>query len=119
MLAAHTRVPFGLAPARHAVIRTSRVPSVVVRVSARGSPTMSARASRGCPAAPPTPPAYAARAPQASQAGEERTLSEKLALPAAALLGAALMFAATPDAAEAARSGGRVGGSGGFAARRR
>jgi hypothetical protein len=49
---------------------------------------------------------------------EEKTLTEKLALPAAALLGAALLFAATPDEALAARSGGRVGGSSGFASRR-
>ncbi|KAL4857685.1 hypothetical protein ACK3TF_002116 [Chlorella vulgaris] len=50
----------------------------------------------------------------AHQQGEERSFHEKLALPAAALMGAALLFAATPDAAEAARSGGRVGGSSGF-----
>lgn len=50
---------------------------------------------------------------------EERSLAQKLALPAAALLGAALLMGATPDVAEAARSGGRVGGSSGFSARRR
>lgn len=50
-------------------------------------------------------------------APEEPSLREKLAVPAAALMGAALLFAATPDAAEAARSGGRVGGSSGFRSR--
>lgn len=45
-------------------------------------------------------------------------LSRRLAAPAAAVLGAALLFGATPDMAEAARSGGRVGGSSGFSARR-
>lgn len=50
---------------------------------------------------------------------DQKSFSERLALPAAALLGAALLFAATPDEALAARSGGRVGGSGGFAAKRR
>ncbi len=49
-----------------------------------------------------------------AQQSEEPSLIERLALPAAALMGAALLFAATPDAAEAARSGGRVGGSSGF-----
>jgi hypothetical protein len=49
---------------------------------------------------------------------EERSLAQKLAAPAAAVLGAALLFGATPDMAEAARSGGRVGGSSGFSARR-
>lgn len=58
------------------------------------------------------------RASQSPVEGE-KTLAERLALPAAAVLGAALLFAATPDVAEAARSGGRVGGSSGFAARRR
>lgn len=38
---------------------------------------------------------------------------------AAALLGAALLFTATPDEALAARSGGRVGGSSGFSSRPR
>jgi uncharacterized membrane protein len=51
------------------------------------------------------------------QKQDEKSLQEKLALPAAALLGAALLFAATPDEAEAARSGGRVGGSSGFSSR--
>lgn len=51
------------------------------------------------------------------QKQDERSLQEKLAVPAAALLGAALLFAATPDEAEAARSGGRVGGSSGFSSR--
>ena len=45
-------------------------------------------------------------------------LPRRLAAPAAAVLGAALLFGATPDMAEAARSGGRVGGSSGFSARR-
>lgn len=53
-----------------------------------------------------------------ASAEEPRQWHEKLALPAAALLGAALLFAATPDEAEAARSGGRVGGSSGFSSRR-
>ena len=48
---------------------------------------------------------------------EEKSLPEKLALPAAAFLAAALLFAATPDDALAARSGGRVGGSSGFSRR--
>lgn len=43
---------------------------------------------------------------------EQSSFLQKAALPAAALLGAALLFAATPDEALAARSGGRVGGSG-------
>lgn len=55
---------------------------------------------------------------RASAGKEERSLHEKLAGPAAAVLGAALLFAATPDEALAARSGGRVGGSSGFASRR-
>jgi len=38
---------------------------------------------------------------------------------AAALLGAALLFTASPDEALAARSGGRVGGSSGFSSRPR
>ena len=42
---------------------------------------------------------------------EEKTLAQKLALPAAAILGAALLFTAAPDEALAARSGGRMGGS--------
>jgi len=49
---------------------------------------------------------------------EEKSIVEKIALPAAALLGAALLFASTPDEALAARSGGRVGGSS-FSSRRR
>ncbi|KAL4448399.1 hypothetical protein ABPG75_005618 [Micractinium tetrahymenae] len=55
---------------------------------------------------------------RASAGKEERPLHEKLAGPAAAVLGAALLFAATPDEALAARSGGRVGGSSGFSSRR-
>lgn len=51
---------------------------------------------------------------QQQEGQDERSLLQKMALPAAALMGAALMFASTPDAAEAARSGGRVGGSSGF-----
>ena len=43
-------------------------------------------------------------------AQEHRSLAEKLALPAAAVLSAALLFAATPEDALAARSGGRMGG---------
>ncbi|KAL4433217.1 hypothetical protein ABPG77_003265 [Micractinium sp. CCAP 211/92] len=54
---------------------------------------------------------------RASAGKEEPSLHEKLAGPAAALLGAALLFAATPDEALAARSGGRVGGSSGFSSR--
>lgn len=49
---------------------------------------------------------------------EPRSWVQKLAMPAAAVLGAALLFGATPDVAEAARSGGRVGGSSGFSQRR-
>lgn len=49
---------------------------------------------------------------------EERSLAEKLALPAASVLAAAMLFGATADPAEAARSGGRVGGSSGFSQRR-
>lgn len=54
---------------------------------------------------------------RATAGKEEPSLHEKLAGPAAALLGAALLFAATPDEALAARSGGRVGGSSGFSSR--
>lgn len=63
-------------------------------------------------------PSLPQRALVVRAAQEERSLHEKLAAPAAALLGAALLFAATPDEALAARSGGRVGGSSGFASRR-
>ena len=49
---------------------------------------------------------------------QKESLREKLAMPAAAVLGAVLLFAATPDEALAARSGGRVGGSSGFTQRR-
>ena len=48
---------------------------------------------------------------------EQPSLAQRFALPAAAVLGAALLFAATPDEALAARSGVRVGGSG-FSRRR-
>ena len=47
-----------------------------------------------------------------SAAEEKKSLAEKIALPAAGLLAAALFMAATPDEALAARSGGRIGGSG-------
>jgi uncharacterized membrane protein len=53
-----------------------------------------------------------------TQEPEQQGLAAKLALPTAAVLAAALLFAATPDEALAARSGGRVGGSS-FSARRR
>lgn len=43
---------------------------------------------------------------------EQQTILEKAKLPAVALLAAALLFAGTPDEAFAARSGGRMGGSG-------
>jgi hypothetical protein len=49
---------------------------------------------------------------------ERPSLAQRLALPAAAVLGAALLFAATPEDAMAARSGGRMGGGGGFSRRR-
>eukprot|EP00887_Chlorella_sp_A99_P007403 scaffold2.g7403.t1 len=55
---------------------------------------------------------------RASATPEEKSVAERLALPAAAVLSAALFFAATPDEALAARSGGRVGGSAGFSSRR-
>lgn len=42
----------------------------------------------------------------------EQSILEKAKLPAIALLAAALMLAGTPDEALAARSGGRMGGSG-------
>jgi hypothetical protein len=42
----------------------------------------------------------------------EQSILEKAKLPAIALLAAALMLAGSPDEALAARSGGRMGGSG-------
>ncbi len=54
----------------------------------------------------------------AEKDSDRNGMLQKVALPAAALLGAALLFAATPDEALAARSGGRVGGSS-FSARPR
>ena len=50
---------------------------------------------------------------------DETSVIQKVALPAATLLGAALLMAASPDDALAARSGGRVGGSSGFSSRPR
>ena len=47
----------------------------------------------------------------AVRASAEKSVAERLALPAAAVLGAALLLAGTPEEALAARSGGRVGGS--------
>lgn len=58
------------------------------------------------------------RSIRAQASGEEKkSWIDRLAVPSAALLGAALLLTATPDAAEAARSGGRVGGSS-FSSRR-
>ena len=47
-----------------------------------------------------------------AQKTEQQTILEKAKLPAIALLATALLFAGTPDEALAARSGGRMGGSG-------
>jgi uncharacterized membrane protein len=47
-----------------------------------------------------------------AQKDTEPSILEKAKLPAIAVLAAALMFAGTPDEALAARSGGRMGGSG-------
>lgn len=61
---------------------------------------------------------FTKRSIRAQASGEEKkTWIDRLAVPSAALLGAALLLTATPDAAEAARSGGRVGGSS-FSSRR-
>lgn len=54
----------------------------------------------------------------ANKSEDNNSIIQKMALPAAAVLGAALLFASTPDIAEAARSGGRMGGSS-FSARPR
>lgn len=83
--------PRGLLPARWAAPQRSSA-----LISTR-QPRLVVRASQGQP--------------------EEKTLSEQFALPLAAMLGAAMLFAGTPDEALAARSGGRVGGSGGFSRR--
>lgn len=53
-----------------------------------------------------------------AQEKTEQSILEKVKLPAIAVLAAALLLAGTPDEALAARSGGRMGGSG-FSSRRR
>ena len=63
-------------------------------------------------------PVVAVHAKQQEQQVAPKSLAEQLSLPAAALLGAVLLLASTPDEALAARSGGRIGGSSGFSSHR-